>query len=147
MATIRKINPEDLDPDVAIGVTLPYAGKDGRIFNSSFTTMEQAKTNMLNLILTRKGERYMQPEFGTDLMKKVFEQSDDELIAAVDEDITSAVETWLPFININELKIQRGLNRENDPNSHFLKVEMKFSLSGDDPTNFESLTFELELEL
>ena len=65
----------DDDPDVRIGVNLPFT-RDNKTgwFDQSFTTLEAAKSNLKNLLLTMKGERLMQPNFGTDLMKLVFDE-------------------------------------------------------------------------
>ena len=65
-----KIHPLDLKKNVAIGVMLPLGGAP--IFKSSYTTEEQAISNLKNLILTRKGERPFQPLFGTDVYSLLF---------------------------------------------------------------------------
>ena len=52
---------------VAIGITLPLQKGNGGYFAQSYQTSEQVKSNIKNLILTRKGERLMHPTFGTDL--------------------------------------------------------------------------------
>ena len=45
--------------------TNPSTGKG--VFESSYTTQQAVISNLKNLILTTKGERYMQPEFGTSI--------------------------------------------------------------------------------
>jgi len=55
--TIR-VNPLDLRKNIAIGVSLPFKGP----FKSTFTTKDQIKSNLINLLLTNKGERVMIPE-------------------------------------------------------------------------------------
>jgi phage baseplate assembly protein W len=71
------------NPDVAVGITLPFARRDGRLFNLSYSTEEQALSNLTNLILTRQGERIMQPFFGTTLQDSLFEQNDDLLKSSI----------------------------------------------------------------
>ena len=72
----REINISPLDlkenDKVAIGVTLPFNGS--AIFNQSFTTKEQVKSNLINLILTSPGERIMNPDFGIGIRDLIFEQ-------------------------------------------------------------------------
>ena len=55
----RGINPLDLPTKckVAVGVTLPFDGP--AVFNSSYTTKVQVKSNLINLLLTNPGERLM----------------------------------------------------------------------------------------
>ena len=64
---------------VAIGITLPIQKGNGGYFAQSYQTSEQVKSNIKNLILTRKGERLMHPNFGTDLYNTLFNQNTDDL--------------------------------------------------------------------
>ena len=70
-------NPLDFEKDVAIGITLPF-GKNKGLFSLSYTTEEQSISNLKNLLLTRKGERLFQPEFGSDVYSLMFEQMDED---------------------------------------------------------------------
>ena len=65
MSIVRKYNPIDLLPDVAVGIKLPFTGKNGNLFDLSYSTRDQALSNLKNLLLTRRGERIMEPLFGT----------------------------------------------------------------------------------
>ena len=76
MASARE---NDLNPDVRIGLKLPFnRGKSG-LFSQSQTTLEQAGSNIKNLLLTAKGERVMQPDFGSRLRDLLFEQYTEDL--------------------------------------------------------------------
>ena len=61
-----KIDPLDLQKNIAIGISLPFNGPAGP-FNKTYSTQDQAKFDLINLLLTNKGERLFNPEFGTDL--------------------------------------------------------------------------------
>ena len=63
----------DLNPDVFIGIALPLEYGINGFFNKTRTTLQQVKYNIQNLLLTQKGERLGNPEFGSNLMKVVFE--------------------------------------------------------------------------
>jgi hypothetical protein len=65
-----RIHPLDLKRNVAIGVVLPMGGNP--LFKLSYTTEEQALSNLKNLLLTRKGERPFQPLFGTNIYSILF---------------------------------------------------------------------------
>ena len=58
--------------DYAIGITLPIQ-IGNNAFNQSFKTADQAKSNIKNLLLTKKYERLMQPQFGSGLQELLFE--------------------------------------------------------------------------
>ena len=40
------INPDDLNPNIAIGVSLPFSGP--AVFSSTFTTQESIKNNLIH---------------------------------------------------------------------------------------------------
>ena len=69
--TIR-VNPLDLQGNIGLGVSLPFNGPSGP-FNSTYSTKNQIKSNLINLLLTNKGERVFNPEFGADLKTILFE--------------------------------------------------------------------------
>ena len=112
--------------NTALGVNLPFTGPFG-VFNSTFTSNDQALANLKNLLLTYKGERIYQPNFGTDLPKLLFEPSTQEIKPIVSEVISEAVEYWLPYINIVDINT---ITAEDDPNSpHELKITITFSVT------------------
>ena len=104
----------DDDPNVAIGVALPFV-RDNKTgwFDQSFTTLDAAKSNLRNLLLTMKGERLMQPNFGTDLMKLVFEQDDGTLVDRIRETIIDATEYWLPYLKLNTIEVNNDIENDN----------------------------------
>lgn len=92
--------------DYAYGITLPVQRGNTGYFNQAFSSFEQAKANLKNLLLTRKGERIMQPNFGTGLHELLFEPMTDEFETKLQETITKNVNYWLPYINIEEIDIE-----------------------------------------
>jgi phage baseplate assembly protein W len=92
--------------DFAYGITLPVQRGNGGYFNQAFSSFEQAKSNLKNLLLTNKGERIMQPNFGTGLQALLFEQMDAEFESKLEETITKNVNYWLPYINIQQIDIE-----------------------------------------
>lgn len=108
-----KINPIDLKKNVAVGVKLPMGGRG--IFQLSFTTEEQAISNLKNLILTRKGERPFQPVFGSDVYSLLFEQ----MTAVLEENLKSSIKQdvnfWLPYILLDDVIVDTldDFNRVN----------------------------------
>lgn len=92
--------------DFAYGITLPVQRGNTGYFNQSFSVFEQAKANLKNLLLTNKGERIMQPNFGTGLQSLLFEQMSDDFAARLEETITTNVNYWLPYINITQIDVE-----------------------------------------
>ena len=129
MSIEQRYNPIDLLPDVAVGIKLPFIGKTGNLFELSYSTEEQAISNLKNLVLTRPGERILQPLFGTELQNALFEQNDDILKERIQNSITEAVEFWLPYIGINELNIQTVVAVDGTNEEHGITISMKVSVN------------------
>ena len=92
--------------DYAYGITLPVQRGNTGYFNQAFSSFQQTKSNLKNLLLTKKGERVMQPNFGTGLQSLLFEQMTDEFETKLEETITKNVNYWLPYITIRQIDIE-----------------------------------------
>jgi phage baseplate assembly protein W len=68
----RKIFPIDTKPGTAVGVSLPFNAP--AVFNSTYTTQDAIRNNLINFFLTDQPERYLNPLFGGNLRSFVFEQ-------------------------------------------------------------------------
>tara|TARA_B100001123_G_scaffold428662_1_gene545976 strand:- start:2226 stop:2681 length:456 start_codon:yes stop_codon:yes gene_type:complete len=135
--------PIDNKKDVAVGIALPLANSNNGYFTSTFTTLEQAKHNLKNLFLTRKGERVMQPEFGTDLYNLIFEQVDDELPIAIKYSLEEAIQVWLPYLKLIKMDVElKDDEWARDRDGVQINISTVFSLQND-PDVTESLTFSI----
>jgi phage baseplate assembly protein W len=89
----------------AIGITLPLQLGNTGYFEQSFDTLVQVKSNFINLILTRKGERVHQPEFGCGIHDYLFEQLTPENIEGARLSVVDAVERWMPFLELIKFEL------------------------------------------
>jgi len=125
MAKQRKeysYNPLDLQKDVAIGVMLPF-GKLNGLFELSYTTEEQAISNLKSLLLTRKGERVFQPNFGSDVYSLMFENINVGLSEMLTETLTEDINFWLPYIIIDDINIEVIEDR------NYVRIELSFRVT------------------
>lgn len=135
MAVEIRINPLDFEPDIAIGIDLPMIS-GGAAFQLNYTTLDQAVANAKNLLLTNRGERIMQPDFGCDLSATLFENITEELTDAIDERIRSSFDYWLPYIFINELTV---IPNED---ANLITIKLSISLVGN---RFDTRSIQLEI--
>ena len=89
----------------AIGVTLPLKLGNTGYFQQSFDTLTQVKSNFINLILTRKGERVHQPDFGCGIHDYLFEQLTPENIEGARLSVVDVVEKWMPFLELVQFEL------------------------------------------
>jgi phage baseplate assembly protein W len=132
------IHPLDLEEDIAIGILLNTTHPNGKVFISSYTTIDQAKTNILNLLFTNEGERIMQPLFGCGIKRMLFEQITPSLISRMDSIIRDKIRYWLPYVQILDLQIEP----EHDLN--IVNFHMEFCLKGNE-FDRSSITFQLDV--
>jgi len=112
-----------------------YQNRISGKFPLSYTTEEQALSNMKNLLLTYPGERYMQPTFGVRIKDRVFEPNTPDLRIALNKEIQEAIGYWLPYIKIQTIAID---NKEPGSsfitNFLFIKLEFKVTDQGANQT-------------
>jgi len=125
-----KYSAIDLLPDVAVGIKLPMIGKLGNLFDQSYSTEEQAISNLKNLLFTIPGERVMQPLFGTELRSILFEQNSELLKAQIQESLLRSVDFWLPYITITELTITPVTTVDNSNEEHGVTIRLIAAVNG-----------------
>jgi|GEM_PF-967319 phage baseplate assembly protein W len=125
---LGKVNVTDLTENdyKVLGIGINRSSNSNGIFATNYTTLTQAKDNLKNLILTKKGERLMQPEFGCDIWLVLFEQISEGIIEAkIESYIVDAVSQWLPYLNIDEIIFDYD---SNDIDNNRIGLDIKFSL-------------------
>lgn len=123
---IQTVNDITIESEIGLGVDLSF-GNAG-IFKTLYTTNDQAKANIRNLLLTRKGERYNLINFGTNLLSIVFQPSTPDIKELIDLEINDALSYWLPYIVVQDLEI---LTVEDDPTLlHTIKITLKYTVDG-----------------
>ena len=105
--TIR-VNPLDLQKNIVIGVSLPFNAKG--VFNKTYSTKEQIKSNLINLLLTDKGERIMNPEFGADLRRSLFDNITQSNTDLLQTKIIDAINIFIPEIELTNVAIEPNID-------------------------------------
>jgi phage baseplate assembly protein W len=96
-------NPINLDKNITIGISLPFNAPSA--FRSTYDFKEQLKYNLINLLLTNKGERILNPNFGTDIRKQLFNQMVDDSFEILKADILNTIKVYIPEITVERLDI------------------------------------------
>ena len=120
---------DDADENQFIGLTLPLILDNGQVASTK-TTLEAIKQNVLNLLNTELGERVMQPKLGIMLKRFLFEPFSDEVVNSIGNAIIEAMDYWMPFVQINDIRVKMSDNEAGDFRST-LEVSVDFSLKKD----------------
>ena len=131
----------DLNPDVTIGLSLPLTHDNSfGFFKTTQTLLEQAKHNIRNLLLTKRGERVGNPNFGSDLHLLLFEQESSNLGDRIEEMIRETITNQLPYVIVNSVESSAS---ETDKNIHL--VNLRFSIDTDQ-TQEEELSIDVQAD-
>ena len=114
---IQSRNPIDLQPSRAVGFGFPLNGD--AVFVPTFTTREQTKSNILNYLLTNKGERVFRPNFGANLRSLLFENIQDSTMDDIQASIQRDLSIFFPHVVVQQIQF----NNEPDKN------EINFTLT------------------
>lgn len=110
----------------SLGIGINRRSDSNGIFATNYTTIKQTKDNLINLIMTKKGERVMQPDFGCDIHRLIFEPIYGEDIRdRIVDSIENAVAIWMPFVSIDNVEFPFD---DADIDNNKINVSIKFSL-------------------
>lgn len=132
-SVITRVNPLDLQGNIAIGVSLPLGGAAGP-FNSTYSTKDQIKSNLINLLLTNKGERIMNPEFGADLGTVLFEGITDDIKDDIRNLINTNVSIFVPEVQLDDVIVEEAPQYNNNAISVTVKYKIRISQKADQVT-------------
>jgi phage baseplate assembly protein W len=124
--------------DYAIGISLPIQITN-TAFTQTFNTTDQIKSNIKNLLLTNKGERILQPEFGSGLREILFDFNNDDIEGRIEDAISEAFEQWLPYVTIADIVVEQtdALKDRNQIN-----LSLKFQVNGN--VDLNEVTFNVQ---
>ena len=126
--------PIDLTPSVAVGYGFPLDGD--AVFIPTFTTREQLKANLVNYLLTNRGERLFRPDFGGDLRNLLFEAVLDSTTDALQIRIQNDINLFFPEIVVKQIEFI------NEPDNNQITFNLTYQIE-----NFgieDEITIELE---
>jgi flagellar basal body-associated protein FliL len=128
-----KVLKVNLDKTVQVGISLPM--NSSNVFPTTLSNREQVKSNLLNYILTNKGERLYRPEFGTDIRKKLFEPNTD--FEVFKEVLFSDIgKQFIEEIDLEDIVI------ESDIKTDVVKIAIVYTLKSEFEPDLIQLTFD-----
>ena len=139
---LGKVNVTDLTENgyKVLGIGINKTSNSNGIFAVNYTTLTQAKDNLINLIMTKKGERTMNPTFGCDIWELLFEPIDDDSMnIKIENSILDAIKIWLPYIQVQQIIFDYN---ENDIDMNRISLDIKFALTSN-PSLSSQITIDI----
>jgi phage baseplate assembly protein W len=97
-------HPLDINQRVGVGVSIPFNGP--AVFNTTYTTSEQIKSNIINYILTNNNERVFNPNFGANLRAQLFENVTPISVSNLENNLIRDINTLFPNVKVLSINIQ-----------------------------------------
>jgi phage baseplate assembly protein W len=89
-----------------ININFPFKNSANGFFLDLNSNEDAAiKADLMHLILTRKGQRLYLPDFGTELLRFIFEPNDDLTLSMIKDEIKTVVKKYLPNLSITDIKV------------------------------------------
>jgi phage baseplate assembly protein W len=89
-----------------ININFPFKNSDEGFFLDLNSDEDAAiKADLMHLILTRKGQRLYLPDFGTELLRFIFEPNDDLTLSMVKDEIKTVVKKYLPNLTVTNITV------------------------------------------
>jgi phage baseplate assembly protein W len=102
------------------GIDFPFRDSAiGNYVRLTATPEKEVRANLIHLLLTRKGSRFLLPDFGTRLYEYIFDQNDIISHNNIEEEIREGVKKYIPNLDINSIKV---MSAEDDPEQMITSV-------------------------
>ena len=119
---IYRLNPQDFGQPKGIGISVLYSNNTS-VFNSTITSKDQIKSNLINYVLTNKGERLYDPNFGGDIRRAIFEANDDSVFDDIADRLEDEILLYVPNIILQSIIIKR------DPDNNLVNIAINYQLN------------------
>jgi phage baseplate assembly protein W len=122
-----------------INIDYPFKdSKDGFFLNLNSEDNQAIKADLLHLILTRRGQRLYNPDFGTDLLRFIFEPNDELTLEGVKGEIRDVVKKFLPKLQLNEINIY-----DSEESEYAAVLSITYTITDDVFTTSDTLVVKL----
>jgi len=113
-------NPIDIGSRVAIGVSIPF--NTPQVFTQTYTTQDQIKSNIINYILTDRGERVFNPTFGSNIRRSLFDNITQNLIQTLQTTLQEDLSAFFPNVRFSRIEIIP------DTDSNTIDIKIQYSI-------------------
>ena len=117
---IQNKYPIDTEARRAVGFGFPLNGD--AVFVPTYQTRDQIKANLVNYLLTNRGERVFNPNFGANLRNLLFENISDTTTEELEGRIQSDINTFFPEVQVKQVIF------DNIPDSNTINFTLTYQI-------------------
>lgn len=109
---------------ITYGLTFPFSQSfQGKYLGTTNTSDDEIRSNLIHLLLTRKGTRYFLPDFGTRLYEYIFEPLDGPTFSDIEGEIRDSVGKYLPGVLVTNISITEATADEENMGATYINSE------------------------
>lgn len=109
---------------ITYGINFPFVDSYvGKYLDASSSGEEEVRSNLVHLLLTKKGTRYFLPDFGTRLYEYIFEPLDGPTFSEIEDEIRTSVEKYMPGILVTNISITDAAEQTNSYDTTYVNVD------------------------
>ena len=113
--------------------------EDNYYLDLNMSYKEKVRSEITHIIFTPKGQRYRMPDFGTDLIKYIFEPNDEETWGKIKSEIKEQVTKYLPRVSFQDINMYR-----DKENGNHLYAEIKYSIKKGDSEEIDNIMLRID---
>ena len=117
---IQNKYPIDTEARRAVGFGFPLNGD--AVFVPTYQTRDQIKANLVNYLLTNRGERVFNPNFGANLRNLLFENVSDTTTEELRERIQNDINSFFPEVQVKQVIF------DNIPDSNTINFTLTYQI-------------------
>ena len=122
------------------GIKYPFTseGFEHYYVDTNSTLKDKVRSQLMHIVFTPKGRRLRLPQFGTDLIKFIFEPNESITWEAVKEEVTDSVKMWASNIIVNDIQVVKNEEDESE-----IYVRLDYSVSDGNKITNDSIVVQV----
>ena len=122
------------------GIKYPFRSDDFEHFflDANKDMKDKVRSQLMHIVFTPKGQRIRCPEFGTDLIKFIFEQNDGTTWEAVKTEVSESVRRWATNISVNDIQVVKNEEDESE-----IYVRLDYSVTEGNKVTSDSIVVQI----
>lgn len=122
------------------GLKYPFTNKD---FQNYFLDVckdpkDMVRGQIMHVIFTPKGQRIREPEFGTDLIRYIFEPNDDLTWDEVKNEVSDAIQRYVDNVVLDDIQVAK-----TEDNNEAIYVRIDYSVKKGNKITKDSIVTEI----
>lgn len=122
------------------GIKYPFRsdGFEHYYLDTNDDLKDKVRSQLMHIVFTPKGQRLRLPNFGTDLIKYIFENNDNVSWEAIKNEVSESVRLWANNIILNDIQVVKNENDESE-----IYVRLDYSVSYGNSVTKDSIVVQI----